>query len=204
MKKLLELQNKINVPKGQYNSFGKYKYRSLEDITEAVKPIALEVGITLTVSDELVLIGDRYYIKATATAKDNETGDFETVTAYAREPEDKKGMDSSQITGTASSYARKYAFNGLLMLDDNKDPDTDEHHLQTQKDTLKNKEKKGQASVITELENGPMTDLEFQAIMELCTVKQFDYKKIEAGYGRKFKELTSSEAQATIRKLQGM
>ena len=131
MSKLLEIQYKLKAPKGQYNSFSKYKYRSCEDILEAVKPILKEVGCTLTLSDELILIGDRYYIKATAHLKGADTD--EKVTALAREDEDKKGMDGSQITGTASSYARKYALNGLFCIDDTKDADTDEYANQNAK-----------------------------------------------------------------------
>ena len=132
MSKLLEIQHKLKAPKGQYNNFGKYKYRSCEDILEAVKPILYEVGCTLTLEDEVVLIGDRYYIKATARLKGEDTD--EVVTAYAREAETKTGMDASQITGTASSYARKYALNGLFCIDDTKDADTDEYAEQTRKD----------------------------------------------------------------------
>lgn len=131
MSKLQEIQHKLKAPKGQYNSFGKYKYRSCEDILEAVKPILNEVGCTLTLSDEVVLIGDRYYIKATAKLTGADTN--EVTTAYAREDLDKKGMDGSQVTGTASSYARKYALNGLFCIDDTKDADTDEYANQTSK-----------------------------------------------------------------------
>lgn len=131
MSKLQEIQHRLKAPKGQYNSFGKYKYRSCEDILEAVKPILNEVGCTLTLSDEPYLIGDRYYIKATATLIGEDTK--EVVTAYARESETKSGMDASQITGTASSYARKYALNGLFCIDDTKDADTDEYANQTSK-----------------------------------------------------------------------
>ena len=133
MSKLQEIQHKLKAPKGQYNSFGKYKYRSCEDILEAVKPILNEVGCTLTLSDEPVMIGDRYYIKATARLMGADTN--EVVTAYARESETKSGMDASQITGTASSYARKYALNGLFCIDDTKDADTDEYAAQTTKKT---------------------------------------------------------------------
>lgn len=131
MSKLQEIQHRLKAPKGQYNSFGKYKYRSCEDILEAVKPILNEVGCSLTLSDEVVLIGDRYYIKATAKLTGSDTN--ETATAYAREDLDKKGMDGSQITGTASSYARKYALNGLFCIDDTKDADTDEYANQNSK-----------------------------------------------------------------------
>lgn len=125
MCKLTEIQHRLKAPKGQYNSFGKYKYRSCEDILEAVKPILNDVGCFLTLSDEIQLVGDRYYIKATARLQGPDTD--VTCTAYAREDLDKKGMDGSQITGTASSYARKYALNGLFCIDDTKDADTDEY-----------------------------------------------------------------------------
>lgn len=126
--KLSNIQHELKAPKGQYNSFGKYKYRSCEDILEAVKPICFKHKATLVLIDEVVLIGERYYIKATARLYDNETEpyNFTENTAYAREENEKKGMDGSQITGTASSYARKYALNGLFNIDDTKDADTDE------------------------------------------------------------------------------
>jgi hypothetical protein len=125
MSRLIEIQKKLKAPKGQYNNFGKYKYRSCEDILEAVKPILAENGCTLTLSDEIVLIGDRHYVKATARLRGADTD--EVAVAYAREDSEKKGMDGSQITGTASSYARKYALNGLFCIDDTKDADTDEY-----------------------------------------------------------------------------
>lgn len=126
--KLITVQKKLVAPKSNYNNFGKYKYRSAEDILEAVKPLNAENGLLLTISDEPLLIGDRYYIKATATITDGT--DTIDVTAYARESASKKGMDESQITGTASSYARKYALNGLYLIDDTKDADTDEFQNQ--------------------------------------------------------------------------
>ena len=129
MEELIKIQSELKAPKGQFNSFGKYKYRSAEDILEAVKPLLAKNGCTLTLSDELVLIGERYYIKATATLKNGAC--VEAVTAYAREEAEKRGMDGSQITGTASSYARKYALNGLFCIDDTKDADTDEYTAKT-------------------------------------------------------------------------
>ncbi|HFO7598783.1 TPA: ERF family protein [Escherichia coli] len=126
-KKLWTIQQTLNAPKNQRNNFGGYNYRSAEDILEAVKPLLQ--NITLTVSDEIVLIGNRYYVKATATLSDGE--DVIEVTAYAREEESKKGMDASQLTGATSSYARKYALNGLFCIDDAKDPDTDAYAKQT-------------------------------------------------------------------------
>lgn len=118
-------QTELKAPKNQYNSFGKYSYRSCEDILEAAKPVCAKYGLLLTVSDDVVHEGERYYIKATACLYDAQGGSDEVIiaTAYARESLDKKGMDDSQITGTASSYARKYALNGLFCIDDTKDAD---------------------------------------------------------------------------------
>ena len=124
--KLATIQKKLKCEKSQYNSFGKYKYRSCEDILKAVKPLLDETKTVLTLSDELVAIGERYYVKATATLLDTEESKdvpFISTTAYAREEETKKGMDGSQITGTASSYARKYALGGLFDIDDGIDSD---------------------------------------------------------------------------------
>ena len=123
---LIEVQAELKAPKGLFNSFGNYNYRSTESILESLKPILKEKGLLLTITDELVVLGDRYYIKAEAKLSKGE--DSISVTAYAREEETKKGMDSSQITGATSSYARKYALNGLFLIDDNKDADTDEYH----------------------------------------------------------------------------
>lgn len=120
---LVYIQSNLKAPKNQFNSFGNYKYRSCEDILEAVKPLLKEVNCTLTLTDEIVQIGDRIYVKATATFK-NDVGDVYKNSAFAREPNEKKGMDASQITGMASSYARKYALNGMFCIDDTKDADT--------------------------------------------------------------------------------
>ena len=121
--KLSNIQAELKVPKNQLNKFGNYKYRSGEDILEAAKPIARKNGAVLTVSDRVNMLGVRYYIEATALLTDVETKEFIAVTASAREEDTKKGMDSSQITGSASSYARKYALNGLFDIDDTKDSD---------------------------------------------------------------------------------
>lgn len=135
--KLMMIQSELKAPKGQYNSFGKYNYRSAEDILESVKPHCVKWGVVLTLRDEIVLIGDRYYVKATATLADCEGDAQYVITAFAREAENKTGMDSSQITGTASSYARKYALNGLFCIDDTKDADTDEYRNTTTKAAAK-------------------------------------------------------------------
>lgn len=124
--RLADIQAHLNAPKNQYNSFGKYKYRSCEDILEAVKPLLK--GLFLSISDEIVQIGGRYYVKATATITDGESS--HSASAMAREEENKKGMDAAQVTGATSSYARKYCLNGLFGIDDAKDADTDEHKHQ--------------------------------------------------------------------------
>lgn len=128
---LMAVQAELKAPKGQYNQFGKYDYRSAEDIIEAVKPLLKDNGLFLNMSDEVVLVGDRYYIKATVKVVDVVTGESVQTSALAREAAQKKGMDESQVTGTASSYARKYALNGLFAIDDNRDADTDEYARQT-------------------------------------------------------------------------
>lgn len=128
--KLVAIQTDLKAPKGQKNTFGGYKYRSCEDILEAVKPLLARNGLVLNISDEVLEIGGRVYVKAKATITDGQN--FQTSTAYAREAETKKGMDPAQVTGTSSSYARKYALNGLFCIDDTKDPDTDEYTKRTQ------------------------------------------------------------------------
>lgn len=137
MKELITIQSELKVPKTQVNRFGGYKYRKAEDILEAVKPLLAKQKCTLIITDDIVMVGNRIYVKATATIK-NEKGEFEQTTGWAREEETKKGMDGSQITGASSSYARKYALNGLFAIDDNADSDTtntdqqDNHHLAAQ------------------------------------------------------------------------
>lgn len=120
---LSKIQKELKAPKSNVNDFGNYKYRSCEDILEAVKPLIPE-GVMLTLTDDIVLVGDRYYVKATATLSDDKK--HCSASAFAREPLDKKGSDASQITGAASSYARKYALNGLFCIDDTKDADSEE------------------------------------------------------------------------------
>lgn len=136
--KLQVIQQKLKAPKGQYNNFGNYKYRSCEDILEAVKPLLEETKTILLLSDEVVSVGARIYVKATATLQDCEENQKVTVYGYAREDETKKGMDGSQITGASSSYARKYALNGLFAIDDTKDADAT------------NKEKKSKITTATD------------------------------------------------------
>lgn len=178
MEKLAKIQKELKAPKDLRNNFGGYNYRSAESILEAVKPLL--DGAILTLSDEIVMLGNpdteqskcRFYIKATATFQD---GDYvKTTTAFAREPETKKGMDDSQITGTASSYARKYALNGLFCIDDNKDADTDEYHNQTK---VVSSERPSVEEVIKGIEEK----------MTLANCKAFYAKAIEL-YGKETQE----------------
>lgn len=142
---LVEVQSELKAPKGQYNSFGKYNYRSTEDILEGLKPILKEKNLVLVVFDDVVQVSDRVYIKSTAKLSyDQETIE---VTAFARESLTKKGMDDSQITGTASSYARKYALNGMFLIDDSKDADSDEFSKQNK--SQKDSEQKSKQPKIT-------------------------------------------------------
>lgn len=127
--KLMNVQNELKVPKNNTNTFGNYKFRNAEDILEALKPLLKKHNVTVIITDDVVMVGDRYYIKATVKFIDTETGEMIETSALAREEENKKGMDSSQITGSTSSYARKYALNGLFAIDDTKDSDTTNKHL---------------------------------------------------------------------------
>lgn len=183
--KLQKIQYEMKAPKNLYNKFGNYSYRNAEGILEAFKPFGEKYKVVLTLSDEAVNVGDRYYIKATATLFDTE--DLETVTnvAYARESFDKKGMDDSQITGTASSYARKYALNGLFLLDDTKDADTDEFHEETKKKAETVKEKKATAEQVKEI-LALTPDENLQKVM-------LDYYKV-----KKFEDMTEAQAKHAI------
>lgn len=170
------LITELKAPKSQRNNFGKYNYRSAEDILEAVKPLANNYGLVPKLSDEPVMIGDWHYIKATASIKDVKTGEEEIATAYAREPLSKKGMDESQITGTASSYARKYAMNGLYQIDDTKDADTDEYTEQVKQATPKPITKSQQEALqkrSDEIAN--MAKLESKNFFDQITEKKIGY-----------------------------
>ena len=183
--KLSNIQNELKCNKGQYNSFGGYKYRSCEDILEAVKPICKKYNTVLVLSDDLELRGERYYVKAVAQLFDLEKEDVGIMnTAYAREEESKKGMDGSQITGTASSYARKYALNGLFNIDDTKDADTDEFTARTQEDDNKTISKKQEEALREVIKNSGVDDqfviayLEENGYKKLADIKIKDYMKI--------------------------
>jgi hypothetical protein len=132
MKELVHIQNELKAPKSQFNKFGGYKYRNAEDILEAVKPLLFKHSCTLTISDDMVIVGDRIYVKATALLSNGT--DSISVSAFAREPETQKGMSDSQITGASSSYARKYALNGMFAIDDTKDADETNTHEEKKDD----------------------------------------------------------------------
>ena len=149
-KKLLAVQSELKCNKSQYNSFGKYHYRNAEDILEAVKPLLVNVKATVIISDEIVNIANRFYVKAKAIFIDIESGEHTEVVAYAREPENKKGLDESQITGSTSSYARKYALNGLLLIDDNKDSDYAPEHKNSSANTISQETKDNLNKLIQE------------------------------------------------------
>ncbi len=182
MQKLQRIQSTLSAPKNQYNTFGKYHYRSLEDITEAVKPLLAEAGLALVIYDEIVLVGDRTYVKATATIM----GDVETekelstisVSAYAREPLVRKGMDESQITGAASSYARKYAMNGLLAIDDTKDADSGNNRADKPSAAAKKATKKPDASPEPKInEIVEQAFFEFETLRKDALPKGFHYSR---------------------------
>ena len=194
--RLIVAQSELKAPKGQYNSFGKYKYRSAEDILEAVKPVNEKNGLFLRLYDEPVMVGDRIYIKATAEITDELNSQTYKVTAYAREPLSKKGMDESQITGTASSYARKYALNGLYLIDDTKDADTDEHQKQTQQgqpQQARNASDKQLGLVQSLVKKKPKEE---QATVFNTMIQQLQLSRVMT-------EWTSQQASAAIKYLQG-
>ena len=166
IKVLGKIQSALKAPKGQTNTFGKYKYRSCEDILEAVKPLLAEHGATLTISDEMVEVGGRVYVKATAAIITPEIKMWEAVSAYAREAESKKGMDEAQITGSASSYARKYALNGLFCIDDTKDADATNDHGKAPQKAAPRKDSTEQ------LINGASTLNELKAVWDSLSTEQ--------------------------------
>ena len=189
LKKLSIIQLELKVPKNQRNSFGNYNFRSCEDIMEASKPICSKHNCLLLCTDEIVYVGERYYIKATATLYDLDSNESISVTAEAREEETKKGMDASQITGSSSSYARKYALSGLLQLDDNKDADTMEYQKQQ-----KLSQKENKIEMITE-DQVKLIHVLFGKIenSEKQIFKNFENSVAKLNVYKKFKVKTSKE-----------
>ena len=188
--KLVEVQNKLKAPKNQFNKFGNYAYRNCEDILEALKPILAEVKAVVNMSDEVVLVGERYYIKATVKFIDAETGEVVEASAMAREEENKKGMDSSQLTGSTSSYARKYTLNGLFAIDDTKDSDTTNTHGKED----------SKSNVIT------LTDKQLNRMYAIAKVGGYDKVKVDRlinqKYSKKANEMTKEEYDNVVEGLQ--
>ena len=188
--KLFNIQQKLNAPKNQRNNFGNYNYRSCEDILEAVKPLLSENKCVLKLSDEIIYTGERYHVKAIATLTDIETGEKEFADGWAREEESKKGMDGSQITGASSSYARKYALNGLFCIDDNKDSDSTNTHG---KDNKKN--------------SPSLSNAQVKRLYALANKAGYDNTKIEqmilAKYKKDIKSLSKEEYDHVCNGLEG-
>ncbi len=200
----MNIQNELKAPKSQYNEFGKYHYRSCEDILESLKPVLAKHQAAVTISDEIVLIGDRYYVKATAALIDVEKGDKVEVSAYAREDEQKKGMDLSQLTGSTSSYARKYALNGLFAIDDTKDSDATNKH-----DTEQVSRPKVDANKQAIVDNSLATDKQIKAIYAIAKNKGYTEESLKnytkSIYNKdSIKELTRQEASDVIQALNEM
>ena len=186
MKELILIQQELKAPKSHRNNFGNYNYRNCEDILEAAKPLCKKHDVTLVITDDIVQLGDRYYIKATATISNKE--ESVSVSAFAREAETKKGMDDSQITGTASSYARKYALNGLFLIDDTKDADSDENK--------KESDNKAKAGV------NMATEEQLEEIIELCNSVNYSPDTIAKTFKVKdIEELSYSAAESVIKQL---
>ena len=189
--KLNMVQSKMKAPKNLFNSFGKYKYRNAESILEAFKPYGKELGLVLMLNDSVEQIGDRVYIKATATLIDIEDNSRTEVSAYAREPMSKKGMDDSQVSGATSSYARKYCLNGLFLLDDTKDADTDEYRNQAENQYKAQKPQK-------------VTDIQVQSLINVVSKKGLDIDDLLAKVGLDgTDELTADTYNEIVKMLRG-
>lgn len=202
--KLMNIQNELKAPKSQYNEFGKYYYRSCEDILESLKPVLAKHQAAVTISDEIVLIGDRYYVKATAALIDVEKGDKVEVSAFAREDEQKKGMDVSQLTGSTSSYARKYALNGLFAIDDTKDSDATNKHGQEKKQNTQKQADESKKDI-----NSLATDKQIKAIYALLKNKNYSEESLKNYINNAYNkdsvtELTKQEASDVIQILNEM
>lgn len=197
LEKLSIVQSELNAPKTQFNSFGNYNYRNCEDILEAVKPYLKDHKLILKLTDEIVLIGNRYYAKSTAKLTDAETGDSEETFGWAREEETKKGMDSSQITGATTSYARKYALNGLFCIDDNKDSDTTNTHGKEKVDKPKSNTNN----------NKSLTDKQVQRLYAIASRAGYDVDsikvKVKTKYNKEIKDLTKVEYDYICNSLEG-
>ena len=195
--KLLAVQQKLKAPKDQYNSFGKYKYRSAESILESVKPLLKDCGLVLILTDNIEAFGERLFLRATAVLSDGD--ERLTVDALAEIATEKKGMDASQITGTASSYARKYALNGLFLIDDTKDADTDEYKKQT---TPKREERKEEPA---EYPNEKITEAMYNVLRDKCKAKGKRIQDVIGVFGFKAPaDMTVSYWRAAVESLDAL
>ena len=206
--KLINIQTELKAPKNQYNSFGKYNYRNCEDILEAVKPLNKKYGCTLTITDRIFMVGDRYYVEAHARLTNIEKPEeYIDNIAYARESDTKSGMDASQITGATSSYARKYCLNGLYNIDDTKDADTDNFAEQTQTAKKQEAEAKAKIKKGKDLPIGQKEAEELLTLMKSITDKNGNTLNIDAYLEKQFgkktvDELTFSEYQFAVAQLE--
>lgn len=207
--KLLTVQTKLNAPKNRQNKFGGYSYRSCEDILEAVKPLLAEVKATILIKDSIVVIGERYYVYAQAFFYDIESKDgtcnMVSADAYAREPEEKKGSDPAQISGASSSYARKYCLNALLLIDDAKDPDTDEYQIEQDAKVTKidKKKKSAPAEPETSVLDEFVTDSQIKTLEMLLKKAAITAEKFNQIYGLTIiSELPAEKYDDAVRKLE--
>lgn len=204
--KMMHIQTTLKAPKNLYNSFGNYKYRNAEGILEAVKPLLAENKMSMYITDDVQAVGDRVYVKATVKVWDTETGEWVETSALAREALNKKGMDDSQITGTASSYARKYALNGIFLLDDTKDADTDEN----QKERTARANKQEQEKNKEKLDQMKISLVKQKTLLDLCEDEKFDINKILKSYKHEsikditegqYKYIVANKDKESVRKL---
>lgn len=208
--KLIKVQFELKAPKSQYNGFGRYNYRNCEDILEAVKPLLKENGLTLHLYDDIVLIGDRYYIKAVAKLICVEDGTSIENMAFAREEAEKKGMDGSQITGASSSYARKYALNGLFLIDDTKDSDTTNQYGKEHQQPQQQKPETQQTSQQTlKVNNRKVAKAQVTKLMALAQSKGYSVEEVKTVSNKKFNKLdlytlTVDEYQIMIKGFEGL
>lgn len=194
--KMMHIQATLKAPKNLHNNFGNYNYRNAEGILEAAKPLLSEQKLAMYISDDVQVASDRVYVKATVKIVDTETGDSVEATAFAREAMNKKGMDDSQITGTASSYARKYALNGIFLLDDTKDADTDENYRERKERANKQENEKNMQEIVKDL---PISEIKQKTLLEMCTEEGFDIKKVLKSWRKEdVRNITEGEYRATI------
>lgn len=207
IEKLSKMQTELSAPKSLFNKFGNYPYRSAESILESLKPLLKEVQAVIAITDELVQIGDRYYIKTTATLRDTE-GEIST-TAYAREEETKKGMDASQITGSASSYARKYALNGLFAIDDTKDADATNTHDKEEVKQKSNPKPKSETNATEMIMEKQISDTQIKALFTLANKKGYNSTSVLKAVAKKYNvpeiaQLSQSQYSSMVKGYEGL